>query len=294
MDPAREYYAVRYTILNVNTVSGSACGGCEEPACLVLNSVKLVQSNATSVKSSPAPRRATSRRGRAGCRATARSCPCATARGADSSRSITDGQTGASARPVTSRNEREGSRRSRRDGRAPSSRDEACRRSSLRTRRPAAADERGGDTRSRWISTANTEARGRCFTARSTGSRCAGCSSRSARAPMRAAAKLSPARFDASRGRERSQRAGTPAASSDTPSAVRATASASKCTSSQGAVQARSRPPRRPCARAARYRSASQSEARGRSCRSRDRAFEFRPRRPPCRLARAARSRAGR
>ena len=45
MDPAREYYAVRYTILNVNTVGASACTGCDEPACLVLNSVKLVQSD---------------------------------------------------------------------------------------------------------------------------------------------------------------------------------------------------------------------------------------------------------
>ncbi|MBI5168212.1 MAG: hypothetical protein HZA61_01865 [Candidatus Eisenbacteria bacterium] len=45
MDPAREYYAVRYTVLNVNTVGSSACTGCDEPACLVLNSVNLVQSD---------------------------------------------------------------------------------------------------------------------------------------------------------------------------------------------------------------------------------------------------------
>ena len=44
MDPAREYYAVRYTILNAFTVGSSACTGCDLPACLVLNSVKLVQS----------------------------------------------------------------------------------------------------------------------------------------------------------------------------------------------------------------------------------------------------------
>lgn len=39
----REYYAVRYTILNSNTIGANACTGCTDGVCLVLNSVAITQ-----------------------------------------------------------------------------------------------------------------------------------------------------------------------------------------------------------------------------------------------------------
>ena len=44
VDDVTEYYAVEFVIGNQKTVGPAACAGCNEPACVLLTSIKLVQS----------------------------------------------------------------------------------------------------------------------------------------------------------------------------------------------------------------------------------------------------------
>jgi hypothetical protein len=43
MTNGTEYYSIKLRITNAKTVGDGACGGCPEPVCLVLNTVRIAQ-----------------------------------------------------------------------------------------------------------------------------------------------------------------------------------------------------------------------------------------------------------